>query len=294
MRDSVSGLQATKSKITKQVLSRIDKLPSLSNVIGEFLELTKKEYISARDFERVICKDQALVSRMLKLANSSLYGKSKKINSITEAVVMIGMDNVKKIVYAVSSEGLIRRDFKNYLYPNKGFWLHSMGVAIASRVLNEKTKSPVLGDEMAFVAGLIHDSGKLIIDEFLDTSLGPHLVTLREEVEAVGIDHSQLGNRIMKAWNIPDKITEAVKYHHNPRSLNEVKVSALLVSLADSICNLWNVGTQPFMDLGEEIDLGPFGEDLAELDIPKGAMEGVLWEIRQKLANLEDLYNIDE
>ena len=70
----------------------------------------------------MICKDQVLVGRLLKVANSGMYGRSRSIKTISDAVVRIGLDEIKKIVYAVSNEGLLRRDLKVYRYPDKGFW----------------------------------------------------------------------------------------------------------------------------------------------------------------------------
>ncbi|MBN2071074.1 MAG: HDOD domain-containing protein [Candidatus Krumholzibacteriota bacterium] len=283
--------QATTTKDPREALSRIDRLPSLSNIVGEFLDISKKEMISGRDIQKVLSKDQALVSRLLKLANSSFYGRSGTITSITDAIVMIGLDNVKKIVYAVSSEGLIRRDFKGYPYSEKGFWLHSMGVGTACRVLNERVGEAGFNDEQAFIAGLVHDAGKLIIDDFLKgrTGLGP--ISLDEERSAAGIDHADLGKRIMERWSIPEIISESVRFHHDPLEGDVVRPDALVVSLADRICNFWNVGIQPFMDLGEEISYADYAGELEILRIAESDLEGILWEIRQKLANLEALYD---
>ncbi|MBN1164258.1 MAG: HDOD domain-containing protein [Candidatus Krumholzibacteriota bacterium] len=282
------------SKTGRRVIARIDKLPSLSNVITEFLEASKNELTTGKDLERIIIKDQALVSRLLKLANSSLFGRSRSINSITEAIVMIGMENMKKIVYAVSSEGLMRQNFKVYQYPDKGFWLHSMGVGITCRALNEKLPEAVLEDEQAFVAGLVHDAGKLIIDDFLDQEPGMRPVNLKMEIDSVGIDHAALGELIMNKWNIPDPIAVAVRHHHQPRASGGPHLNALLVSLADGICNFWGVGTQPFMDLGEEIEPESCREALEALKISASGLQDTLWEVRQKLANLEDLYRLGD
>ena len=80
------------------VLERIESLPSLSNVVVEFLELARREFFTAKDFEAVICKDQALVARLLRLANSGIYGKPRSVRSVAEAVVLIGLNDMKKIV----------------------------------------------------------------------------------------------------------------------------------------------------------------------------------------------------
>lgn len=284
---------AVSTELRPEVAERIDRLPSLSNVVGEFLEMSGDELITAKDFERVICKDQALVARLLKTANSGKYGKSRSINSISEAVVLIGLDDMKKIVYAVSSEGLLRQEFSVYRYPGRGFWMHSLGVATASRVLIEATKSPTVGGEAAFVAGLIHDVGKLIIDDFLGADGGVRTVDLPDEIAAAGVDHAALGAHIMGTWNIPEAIAGAARWHHDPTGAGDALHGAAAVGMGDAICNHWGVGTEPFMNLGEDVNPADHGAAMEALGIPAERLEPILFELRQKLAGLEEMFGSD-
>lgn len=291
MSETIISDQRTESpQLRPEVAERIDRLPSLSNVVGEFLEMSANEFITAKDFERVICKDQALVARLLKTANSGKYGKSRSINTISEAVVLIGLDDMKKIVYAVSSEGLLRQEFAVYQYPGSGFWMHSLGVATASRMLVEASGAPDIGGEASFVAGLVHDVGKLIIDDFLDPTGGVRAVDLEEERAAAGADHVQLGAHILESWNLPAPIATAARWHHDPAAAGDGAADAAAVGLADAICNHWGVGTEPFMNLGEEIDPASCVEVLELMDFPAARFEPVLFELRQKLAGLEEMF----
>ncbi len=295
MTDAVSGPQTTEIENTKKkVLARTEGLPSLSTIVNEFLELSKSELFTAKDFERVISKDQALVGRLLKTANSSAYGRPRSIHSVSDAVVLIGLDELKKIVYAVSSEGLLRRDFKVYSYPDKGFWKHSMGVALLSRALVEGSKNTFLKGEQYFVAGLVHDVGKLIIDDFLDTASGQRNVGITEEKTAAGMDHAELGDYILKNWCIPDDIAGAVRHHHDPTAAGRSLRGALVVAAADSICNLWGVGNRLYMDLGEDVDPAHHQEVLRELKISDTRLGEILWDTRQKLANLEEIFEAED
>ena len=291
MTDAVNSEVTAEVKSTrKAVLARIERLPSLSTVVSEFLEISRSELFSGKDFERVICKDQVLVGRLLKVANSGMYGRSRSIKTISDAVVRIGLDEIKKIVYAVSNEGLLRRDFKVYRYPDKGFWKHSMGVGVVCRSLMEESSKAHLAGEQSFIAGLVHDVGKLLIDDFLDAGPGVRHVDMTVEKETVGLDHAELGERIMTSWSIPEEIAEAVKYHHDPHASGGLHRGALAVNAADKLCNMWGVGTQPYMDLGEEIDKELFREILDEFKITDAKWEEILWDVRQKLAGLEELY----
>jgi HD-like signal output (HDOD) protein len=286
----LANQQAERETIRVQVLDRIERLPSLSSVVHEFLELARKDYFTAKDFERVIVKDQALVARLLKVANSGFFGGSRAINTIPEAVVLVGLDNMKNMVYAVSSGGMMLQELKCYRYPARGFWLHAMGVGITCRALSEISKSGTLRGEEVFVAGLLHDIAKLIIDDFLDPEPGPRKIGLDEELANSGLTHTELGEHIMKRWNIPDPIIEAVRYHHEPNQNGEWRLGGAVVNLADAICNTWGIGTEVLMDLGEDIWPGDYSDILAALGIPEEALPTLLLKTRQKLAKMENFY----
>jgi putative nucleotidyltransferase with HDIG domain len=290
MTEHASSAVSHETGVRTDVNALIDGLPGLPCVVHELLALARKEYLTATDFRRVICKDQALVARLLRVANSSACGRSRGINTIPEAVVLIGLDNMKTIVYAVSSEGLLRRSFRVYDYHEKGFWLHAMGVAVTTRLLIEAARSRRVHAEAAFVAGLVHDVGKLIIDDLLDPAAGPRVVEAAAERAAAGLDHAELGAAILAGWNIPEPIVASARWHHDPARAGDRAEGALAVAMADAICNVWGVGVAPFLDLGEEFDAGPFAGTLATLDIPHGRLPGILDAARQKLVTLEDIF----
>lgn len=274
------------------VLERIDRLPSLNTVVHEFLDLSQKEYFSAADFEAIICKDQALVARLLKVANSGLYGRSRTIHSIAEAVVLIGLENLKKIVYAVSTEGLTKQQLAHYGYHAEGgFWLHSMGVALTARVFAEAAGCGSLRPEEAFVAGLLHDVAKLIIDDYLEGQPG-QAVTLAMEIDAVGLDHAELGEHILKQWNLPATITDAVRHHHVPAG-PETPPGGVILALAEGVCDVWRVGRKQPLNLSEDAPVDAFKPALKLLGIGETRWDPLIWDIRQHLAGCEDLYRME-
>jgi HD-like signal output (HDOD) protein len=272
------------------VLEKIEHLPSLSNVVTEFLDLAGREHFSAKDFEKVISKDQALVARLLKVANSGLYGRARGINSIPEAVVLIGLESLKKIVYAVSAEGLVRRELANYdFHSEQGFWIHSLAIGHTTRVLADASpQCPLRGDE-AFVAGILHDSGKLVIDEFLET--GPNRpVSINEEVTAVGMNHAELAEHILKQWGLPESITHAVRHHHDYCDHDEWFPDAATLALAQNICAAWGVGRETPLDLSREVDVTEFIPLMGRLGIRESKWEQLVWDIRQNLVGLENVF----
>lgn len=294
MTDNASVKDANWKTVQMEVLAQVEKLPSLSTVVTEFLEMARQEYVTAKDFEKVLSKDQALVARLLKIANSGMFSGSRTVDTIPEAIVLIGMDNMKKMVYAVSAEGLLRQDLKSYRFAEKGFWLHSLGVATLSRAIAEAAKNSGLKGEEAFVAGLIHDVGKLIIDDFLDTGKGRRKIDCEEEIEACGLDHSELAGHIMKVWNISDTIQKAVRFHHDPLSGDTPCPEAAVVNMADAISHTWSIGTQTLMDLGEDVSPAEYSEQMSAIELSEQQLPQVLLDVRQNLAKLQNLYDDEE
>jgi putative nucleotidyltransferase with HDIG domain len=276
-----------------EVLNRVESLPSLSSVVVEFLELARREYFTAKDFENVLCKDQALVARLLKVANSGLYGRSRTIHSVPEAVVLIGLESLKKIVFAVSAEGLTRRRLEHYPYhPDHGFWVHSLGIAHVARVLAEASPAANLRGEEAFVAGLLHDVGKLVIDEFLETN-GNDLVTREEERAAVGLDHAELGGFILRQWNLPESITCCVLHHHASAEAGEWAMGAAVLSLAEEISSCWGLGHEELVDLSKDLPVERFRPFMDQLGIPAEKWNQVVWEMQQNMSGLAGLFEND-
>jgi putative nucleotidyltransferase with HDIG domain len=280
-------------KVRFDVLEHIERLPSLNSVVVEFLALARAEFFTAKDFEVILSKDQALVARLLKVANCGLYGRSRTITSIPEAVVLIGLENLKKIVYAVSAEGMTRNDLIHYDYhTSQGFWHHAMGVGHTTRIIAEASPVCRLHGEEGFVAGLLHDVGKLIIDEFLETMPGLR-VSREEEAEAVGLDHAELAEYILRQWNLPDAISASVRFHHDYRSGGEWACAAAALSLAQGICGAWGIGRKAPVDLSQEVPYPPFLEVMDYLEIKPENWDRIIWDVSQSLVKVEEIFGGD-
>jgi putative nucleotidyltransferase with HDIG domain len=280
-------------KIRFDVLERIERLPSLNSVVVEFLAMVGAEFFTAKDFEGILSKDQALVARLLKIANSGLYGRSRTISCIPEAVVLIGLENLKKIVYAVSTEGMTRNDLTHYDYhTSQGFWHHALGVGHATRIIADASPICPLHGEEGFVAGLLHDVGKLVLDEFLETEPGAR-VSREEESAAVGLDHAELAAYILRQWNLPESITASVRYHHDYRSGGPHACSAAALSLAQGICGAWGIGRQVPVDLSELVPYSPFLDVMEDLGIAASKWDTILWDVRQNLVKVDEIFGSD-
>lgn len=186
---------------------------------------------STRDFERVIMQDAALASKVLRMANSAYYGGNGRITTLSRAIAVLGMNTVRTIVMALSFHAMVHARQRKSRFNRQEYWRHSLATAIASRVLARLKRSK--WDEEIFLAGLLHDIGKLIADQFLPeendvfisrilefTSINTDEV-LELEAKVLGTTHPQLGGYAAEKWNLPLMLQAAITYHHRPAEVEE-------------------------------------------------------------------------
>ncbi len=165
-----------------------------------------------------------------------------------------------------------------------------MGVGNTCRVLASAIPNSPLREEEAYVAGLLHDVGKLIISDFLETDSGV-AVSTGDEMVAVGLDHAELAEHILHQWNLPTSITKAVRYHHDYQSAGEHKGGAAILTLAQEICGVWGIGRKNPVDLSEDIPMAVCSETLEDLGLPTNKWEQIIWEVRQDLVELDTIFD---
>lgn len=186
-----------------------------------------------KDLGNVIGSDQAITSKLLRMVNSAYYGFPRRISTISQALVVIGVEGLRSLIMGLSVQPLFKSPVGQRL------WGHSVCTAASAKLLTQKHGS--VHPEETFVIGLIHDIGRLILfqhfpEEFEYFKLleKDSLATLREEREYFGMDHGEIGSKIGTNWNLPDKIVEAIKYHHKP-NIAPQNQAALVVCIAESI-----------------------------------------------------------
>jgi HD-like signal output (HDOD) protein len=281
----------------KEKLKMVAYLPTMPQVLFRVEQALKDENSAAGKIASIIREDPALTTSVLRVANSVIYrGKlSSKISVVPQAVARLGFTEVRRICL---TSALIRV-FADY---GKGidhaaFWQHSVTVATATRLFQRYTRAPALmsNDELedAFVAGLLHDVGILVMDQFFPEPFAKvrayaeaELMPLaRAETEILGIQHGEIGGLLLAEWNLPDRVVNAVTWHHDPDRAREAnRRVAQLVHLADFVCVNQSVGDTleglydgfspgAWHDLGLSVDEAPqMLEDLKEERVRSDAM----------------------
>ncbi len=296
--------------ILNKILSDHKELASLPQVLVEVLRISSDENSSAVDIAAVIMKDPMLTAKMLRVVNSPHYGPITVINTVNQAVVTLGLRTVTAI--ALSSSIYDKLSKVESSIDRKRFWRHSLEVAIASRMIAEGMGwEPA---EEAFVAGLLHEIGTLILEASFPVEfkrvwklieMGENQLT--QEEAAWGTNHARIGQFLLEQWKIPREIAESVGCHHQVFLSGDKTAGHLLpqiVSLANQISKfrVYNMPPpEPEMlknrdtiasNLGlSQAALGRFEEDIISevikesgfLEIEIGSVEDLLREANQLL-----------
>ena len=227
-----------------QIMQKIEEIPSLPAIVYKVMELVNSEKSNAADFEKIVTQDQALAARMLRMANSAFYSLSRKVSTISDAVVYLGHNTIRSLVLGASTSALFKRALPAYGYQREGLWLHANIVASLSREIATAAHLTAEEIENCYVAGLLHDIGKLILGPFAQKEadeFSAMIASGREiteiERELLGFNHADIGRILLDRWKLPRNLVETVELHHQPESSTFAPRETLAVSLADTISN---------------------------------------------------------
>jgi putative nucleotidyltransferase with HDIG domain len=209
--------------IAARVLDRSERLPSLPSLVLEILESFEDERLDITTLAGKIANDQALVARVMRVANSAFFGFSGRIGTIPEAVALLGFNNLRGLVTAAALINAAPRSLGRF--DQASFWRHSLCTASCAKVLAGHSG---LNPEIAFTAGVLHDIGKLVIalqyPEADVAVVSPGEESSSEQLEGervlIGVDHAVLGGELAQRWKFPQPIREAIARHHAPLDLN--------------------------------------------------------------------------
>lgn len=222
----------------QDAIEGIRTLPTLPSIISQILATTADPEASAVELTRHVVSDQTLSAALLRLVNSAHHGLHRQVDNITQAIVLLGFFEVRNMTLAVTAF----RSFpgKSKDYDRTQLWRHSLASAMAADQLSRMSHTGVTG---AFVAGLLHDIGKVVFDAlypqyFRDAAHKAHAekCSIREtEAEVIGVDHAQAGAMLAEFWEFPPAIVEAIRRHHSIDSGPDVPHLAALAALADYV-----------------------------------------------------------
>ncbi|WP_418790128.1 HDOD domain-containing protein [Phosphitispora sp. TUW77] len=205
-----------------KMFMKLGDLPSLPQVTHELVRLTEDPRANSADVSRIICQDQVLASKVLKLVNSAYYGLHRRVATVSEAVTLLGMKTLRTLVLGASvHKTLSTLKGKRAVNPEK-IWRHSYACAVSSKLLAHKMG--VVETEQAFIAGLLHDIGKIVFNFFLPDEYAKafKFASMKQcslyqaEKEVLNLTHTEIGKLVAEKWNLPPSLVDSIGLHHSP------------------------------------------------------------------------------
>ena len=221
------------------LVSRELTLASLPDVYYRIMEVINSARSSASHIADVVSKDTSLLARLLKLVNSAFYGFPSKIETVSRAVAIIGTRELSTLALGITAVQYFQNIPPEFI-DMKGFWRHSVACGVYARLLASEKVG--LSEERLFVAGLLHDVGKLVLyrqipfsaREAMEMSMTKQIPVWQAERELLGFDHAQVGALLLREWKIGGPLETMVRFHHNPAGAAQ-PLEAALLSTADTL-----------------------------------------------------------
>jgi putative nucleotidyltransferase with HDIG domain len=201
----------------------VEEMPAFSSSVTRIMELTSDINCAPKDMVEVIDHDPVMTVKILKLVNSAYFGLRNEVVSIKQGVVLLGINTLKNLALTIAAVGMLpRNSIKGF--DSQEFLLHSLGTATVARILSQKIGVPPRAATDYFVAGLLHDFGKVVLVQFVAEEMEHALGQARAEQQSlhgyeraiIGFDHSEVGGELAKKWGLPKELVLSIREHHEP------------------------------------------------------------------------------
>lgn len=211
------------STVAPELVAMCERMPAFPASVQKVISLTSDINSSPRDLVRVIDHDPVLTMKILKVANSAYFGLSRKVVSINHAVVYLGLNTVKHVALAIAAIGTLPKE-NDAGFDMEDFLKHSLATAVITRSLARKMRVPEVEAANFFVAGLLHDIGKVVFAQFrpnlfrqaLEASRSTGRPLFETEEQFIGHHHAEVGAFLCESWDFPEDLVGAIRAHHIP------------------------------------------------------------------------------
>lgn len=272
----------------EELIDRAGDMKVLPSVARKVMEMVEREDVSGSQLAEVIAKDQALSAHLLKAANSALFGLPREITTVLMAVNVLGFKNTRDMTIMAATRGV----YKRFGITEKMLWTHSVSAAIGAKIVADHY-APLVRDD-AFICGLLHDVGKVILNNECPDLFSKVMMrtynegesSIRAESEVFGYTHTEVGSLITAKWNYPKVISTTILQHHRDEESRPpmedpgtLKVLAC-VDLSNTICKVLGAG---YREPRETVDLVDHPA-ISFLDIPTDGASKLVTELQESIA----------
>ena len=225
-------------------------LRPIPQIALKVLRIINQELYEIQSITAEIRKDQVLSARTLKLCNSVMFARRVKIESLDHALVMIGQQLLLKFVISASLNNFFSQSGMGYSLCKGGIYHHAVGTAVIAEKLADLTGK--VEPSLAYTAGLLHDIGKVVLDQFINAGFPLFYRELNEaeknfsdvEKQVLGTDHTEVGADLARSWSLPDSLIETIRHHHKPEAAQKHNALVHIVYLADLLMSRFHTGLE--------------------------------------------------
>jgi putative nucleotidyltransferase with HDIG domain len=271
-----------------RILINVKTLPTMPASVVKLTRMISEPEVKIEDVVGILQMDAGLTANVLKMANCAALGLSRRVGSVQEAVVRIGMRQLYQMIVSASVKPIVDKPLDGYDLEDGFFWRHSIAVAIAAETLTAQCGKV---EKNAFTAGILHDVGKQIISNFILRN-NDEFVTAEDSRQAfdlterniLGIDHAELGATVLEQWQFPPALVNAVMYHHRPDETPTDRLLVDIVHVADALCVSAGLG------IGRDsLQYALSTTAIGRLGLTEESMDAVLCKTLEKAKEFEEL-----
>jgi putative nucleotidyltransferase with HDIG domain len=224
----------------RKLINSFSELKTLPTIAIRVTQLANSESTTIQDFEEVIKLDPVLVMRILRLVNSPFFGLSSKVESLSKAVVFVGLKQLRNLVAVEAAREFFGDDTVHTDFPRKNLWFHSATVAILAQMISRRIFRQK-GDDV-FMAAILHDIGLIVMDQIVPDdfrkackaySAGEKFPLFESENEIIGTNHTEVSWLLAKDWKLPDEVIDAIRHHHNYSTAYPIPSVISILQLAE-------------------------------------------------------------
>jgi putative nucleotidyltransferase with HDIG domain len=276
-------LSALTPELERKLGTAVERMPAFPRSVQKILELTRNINCLPKELVGVVEKDPVMTMKILKVINSAYYGLPTKITSVGQSVVYLGINTIKNLALGFAAVGILPRmnaagfDVQRYL-------LHSLVVAAAARQLATQSAKGEVDPGDCYIAGLLHDFGRVVFAQFMPAEFrdalvhaAEHSVPLHEaEFAAIGVDHGPVGALLAKRWAFPEHLIDCIRDHHNP--LAEPSAMMDCLRMADQLVRYRDIGDSgnPWRETEAPAAPARFGDDMEAIVAKLGSLEKIV------------------
>jgi HD-like signal output (HDOD) protein len=274
----------------QELIKEIKSLKPIAQVANQIMAIVENPNASLSDVADIIVYDPMTTANILRTCNSAYFGLTRRVESVHEAVALIGLDQIVDLVLLKSGAENLKKEQTGYGLDEGDLWRYSVASALIARDIAEKKN--LHSKHMIFTAALLKDIGKVILNRFVGEAFGKIQELVREqeysfreaEKKVIGVDHSELGGLVASNWNFSQKMVYIIQNHHLSDKQARADIETCIVYLSDIICMMMGIGG------GSDGLAYRFHDDVVkELGFTERDIQEIIANFGENMAKVEDL-----